>query len=202
MKSLEKLDNKEELDIETFKSSFGLVKQNTLHIGNIPYHFEKKDLIDLFKDCGAVIDVRIPQDRGRKKGFAFVTLENDKAARKALNYDGHKPMQRHGRDNGKPLRVSIAQSEGENRRLERKDERPKRRSRSRSYERRRSGRRRSSSRSRSPPSRSRNDKKRDHHRRRHSSSESNRKRRHSKKKSHRRRDYSSHSSDFLSDEDR
>ena len=92
MKHLEKLDNREELDIETFKSSFGLVKQNTLHIGNIPYHFEKKDLIDLFKDCGAVIDVRIPQDRGRKKGFAFVTLENDKAARKALNYDGHKPM--------------------------------------------------------------------------------------------------------------
>ena len=104
MTNLEKLDGKKELDIETFKSSFGLVKQNTLHVGNIPYHFEKQDLIDLFKDCGAILDVKIPQDRGRKKGFAFVTLENDRAAKKALNYDGHRPMQR-GKDGGRPIRV-------------------------------------------------------------------------------------------------
>ena len=60
MTHLEKLDAKQDLDIETFKSSFGLVKQNTIHVGNIPYHFEKSHLMDLFKDCGAVLDVRIP----------------------------------------------------------------------------------------------------------------------------------------------
>ena len=84
------------MDVETFKTSFGLVKQNTIYVCNIPYHFEKEDLENLFKDCGAILSVHIPEDymTRKKRGFAFVTLESDKAARKALNYDGHKVMNR------------------------------------------------------------------------------------------------------------
>ena len=96
MNQLEKLDSREEVDVETFKTSFGLVKQNTLYVCNIPYHFEEADLADLFKDCGVITNIHIPEDRmtRKKRGFAFVTLESDKAARKALNYDGHKVMNR------------------------------------------------------------------------------------------------------------
>ena len=98
--------------METFKSSFGLVKQDTLYVCNIPYHYEEADLVDLFKDCGTIKSVNIPEDRltRKKRGFAFVTLDSDKAARKALNYDGHKVMDRRDgyRNSVRPLKVTIA----------------------------------------------------------------------------------------------
>lgn len=45
----------------------------------------------MFGDCGKIVSVRIPEDRQTKqsRGFAFVTFENEKGCRKALNYDGH-----------------------------------------------------------------------------------------------------------------
>jgi RNA recognition motif-containing protein len=60
-------------------------------------------LENLFKDCGKVVQVRIPEDRftRKSKGFAFVVMENEKAAKKALNYDGHRVMNR-------PLKVRLA----------------------------------------------------------------------------------------------
>lgn len=104
MTRLEKLNSNEELDVETFKSSFGLVKQDTLYVCNIPYHYEEADLAELFKDCGEVKNVSIPEDRMTRKnrGYAFVTLDSDRAARKGLNYDGHKVLNR-------PLKVTLAQ---------------------------------------------------------------------------------------------
>ena len=51
----------------------------------------------------------------KNRGFAFVTMDSEKAARKALNYDGHKVMDRRdGRkddERNRPLRVSLADPE-------------------------------------------------------------------------------------------
>ena len=156
MNRLEKLNSKDELDVETFKTSFGLVKQDTLYVCNIPYHFEEADLINLFKDCGEIKNVSIPEDRMTRKnrGYAFVTLDSDKAARKGLNYDGHKVLNR-------PLKVSLAQpdKQHENRNRDRETERSRhrrrddnaryRRRRSRSNSRERYAKKRSASRSES-----------------------------------------------------
>lgn len=94
------------------------------------------------------MSVRIPEDRltRKSKGFAFVVMENEKAAKKALNYDGHKVM-------NKPLKVKFAdpQLDTPSRfKIETKEERlnktERKRSRSRSNSRKpRHSRRRSSS---------------------------------------------------------
>jgi len=86
----------------------GLIKQDTLYVSNFPYHFESKDLEELFSECGKVLNIRVPQDRKsqQSKGFAFVTMESERAARKALNYSGHKIMKR-------PLKVTLADKKPE-----------------------------------------------------------------------------------------
>ena len=108
--------------------------KDTLFVSNFPYHYEELDLENLFKDCGKVLGVRIPEDRmtRKSKGFAFVTMESERAARKALNYDGHKVMNR-------PLKVKLAESKVEpvfrqevKESVKREDKVERRRSRSRS----------------------------------------------------------------------
>lgn len=91
MKLLEKLDDPN-LDIDTLKSTLGLVKQDTLYVSNLPYSCTDKDLTELFGDCGKILSIRMPQNRETKqgRGFAFITMGDEKSARKALNYDGHK----------------------------------------------------------------------------------------------------------------
>lgn len=85
-----------------------MVIKDTIFVSNFPYHFEDQDLENLFKDCGKVITIKIPEDRmtHKSKGFAFITMESEKAARKALNYDGHKVMNR-------PLKVRLAEKKVE-----------------------------------------------------------------------------------------
>ena len=39
-----------------------------LFVGNLPYHYEKADLIDLLRDCGVITKVDM------KKGYAFVEM--------------------------------------------------------------------------------------------------------------------------------
>ncbi|KAL8453726.1 hypothetical protein Emag_001709 [Eimeria magna] len=48
-------------------------------IGGLPQQAEDQDLYDLFSKYGSVLDVRIAKDyvTGRKRGFAFVTMENE-----------------------------------------------------------------------------------------------------------------------------
>ena len=173
MNRLEKLNSKDELDVETFKSSFGLVKQDTLYVCNIPYHYEEADLAELFKDCGEVKNVSIPEDRMTRKnrGYAFVTLDSDKSARKGLNYDGHKVLNR-------PLKVTLAQPEKqqEHRMREREADRGRNSRRDdRERDRQRRRRSRSASRERRP-------------RRRSPSDESNRRDKYRERKSHKRYD--------------
>lgn len=91
MRLLEQLD-RPDLDIETIRNTLGLVKEDTVYVSNLPYSCTEKDLRELFGDCGGIITIRLPENRQTKqnRGFAFITFDSDKAARKALNYDSHK----------------------------------------------------------------------------------------------------------------
>lgn len=91
MRLLEQLD-RPDLDIETVRNTLGLVKEDTVYVSNLPYSCTEKDLRDLFGDCGAIVTVRLPENRQTRqnRGFAFITFDSDKGARKAMNYDSHK----------------------------------------------------------------------------------------------------------------
>jgi len=104
---LEKLDDPN-LDVDTLKSTLGLIKEDTIYVSNLPYSCTEKDIKELFGDCGKIVSIRIPENRQTKqsKGFAFVTFENEKGAKRGLNYDGHKFYDR-------KLRVNKAEKKAE-----------------------------------------------------------------------------------------
>jgi RNA recognition motif-containing protein len=75
-----------------------------LYVGNIPYQVEKRDLEQLFKSCGTVTNIHIPEDRdtGKRRGFAFVEMNSEEEAQTAINeLDG-------ANLNGRNLKVSVA----------------------------------------------------------------------------------------------
>lgn len=108
MKMLANLDDHQNISLDLLKSTLGLVKKDTLYVSNLPFSLTEKDLRDLFSDCGKILSVRLPENRQTKqnRGFAFVTMEEEKGARRALNYDGHKLYERR-------LRVSMAEKKQE-----------------------------------------------------------------------------------------
>ena len=59
----------------------------TIFIGNLPWETEEDDLKDLFNTYGEVRKCTIPLDRdsGRKRGFAFVEMNNDSLEKNAIN---------------------------------------------------------------------------------------------------------------------
>lgn len=84
-----------------------------LYVGNLPYSAREEGLKAHFEKAGAVTSVKIIIDRetGRSKGFAFVEMESEDAARNAVSsLDGQE-------FDGRSLRVSEAkpQPERENR---------------------------------------------------------------------------------------
>lgn len=56
-----------------------------LFVGNLPYSATEEEIRDLFAQKWGVVEVRIVTDRetGRSRGFGFVELENEEAAREA-----------------------------------------------------------------------------------------------------------------------
>ncbi|MFM7907723.1 MAG: RNA recognition motif domain-containing protein [Microcystis sp.] len=58
----------------------------SIFVGNLSYEISEGDLTDVFKDYGIVQRVYIPVDRetGRKRGFAFVQMENKDQETKAI----------------------------------------------------------------------------------------------------------------------
>jgi RNA recognition motif-containing protein len=79
------------IDRDALKRSLGYIKQDTVYVSNLPYKCEQADLRNLFIDCGKVLEIRIPVDRSTdmNRGYGFITFETEKAAKKALNYNGH-----------------------------------------------------------------------------------------------------------------
>ena len=57
-----------------------------LYVGGLPYHTTEHDLIDLFEQVGQVTEVSVITDRdtGRSKGFGFVEMSDEQAARTAI----------------------------------------------------------------------------------------------------------------------
>ena len=50
----------------------------SIFVGNLSYEISQEDLVEVFKDYGEVKRVHVPVDKetGRKRGFAFVEMEN------------------------------------------------------------------------------------------------------------------------------
>jgi RNA recognition motif-containing protein len=57
-----------------------------IFVGSLPFKIEEADLKELFEAFGEVNSVKIINDRetGRSKGFGFVEMADDEAAKKAI----------------------------------------------------------------------------------------------------------------------
>jgi len=64
-----------------------VVMNNKLFVGNISFRMSEDELRNLFSESGKVLSVAIPADRdtGRKRGFAFVEMENQEEAQTAID---------------------------------------------------------------------------------------------------------------------
>ncbi len=77
----------------------------TIFVGNLSFKASEEDLRAVFAEYGAVKQVKLPLDRetGRKRGFAFVELEDESDEQRAIDaLDGASWM-------GRDLRVNKAQ---------------------------------------------------------------------------------------------
>ena len=75
-----------------------------LFVGNLPFTTTENDLQDYFGQVGQVLAVNIMQDRatGRSRGFAFVEMQSQDDASKAITQLNKKDFQ------GRPLTVNEA----------------------------------------------------------------------------------------------
>lgn len=57
-----------------------------IYVGNIAYNMTSQEIKDLFTPFGNVVNVKIISDKqtGRSKGYAFVEMDNDDNALKAI----------------------------------------------------------------------------------------------------------------------
>jgi len=57
-----------------------------IFVGSLPFKIEEADLKELFEAFGEVSSVKIINDResGRSKGFGFIEMPDDEAAKKAI----------------------------------------------------------------------------------------------------------------------
>jgi RNA recognition motif-containing protein len=57
-----------------------------IYVGNISYNMTPQEIKDLFLPFGNVVNVKIINDKqsGRSKGYAFVEMDNDETALKAI----------------------------------------------------------------------------------------------------------------------
>jgi len=75
-----------------------------LYVGNLAYEMTNASLEELFAEFGTVRSAQVIQDRdtGRSKGFGFVEMADDNAARAAIEALNEKEH------NGRPLAVNEA----------------------------------------------------------------------------------------------
>lgn len=99
--------NQQNLSKDEMVRILGAKTKNTIIVKGLPLHTVETDIETLFAECGTITEIKLPLDYSNPdgktiKGFGFVTFENEKSARKALNYDGHKYF-------GKRIKVEIAE---------------------------------------------------------------------------------------------
>ena len=61
-----------------------------IYVGNLPFSSTEEDIQTLFAQYGEVVSVYLPNDRetGRPRGFGFVEMEDDAAAKAISALDG------------------------------------------------------------------------------------------------------------------
>ena len=66
-----------------------------IYVGNLSYKVTEDDLKDLFAEFGTVTEINVITDRetGRPRGFAFVEMDSDDDAAKAINSLNGKTLQ-------------------------------------------------------------------------------------------------------------
>ncbi len=78
--------------------------ETKLYIGNMPYDTTEDELRTMFSEAGTVgtVDIIKDRDTGRPKGFAFITMNSQVEAEKAISMFNEKNM------NDRALTVNIA----------------------------------------------------------------------------------------------
>lgn len=78
---------------------------NRLFVGNLSFQTTEEDLQQVFADFGEIAEIRLVLDRdtGRSRGFAFVAMADDDAARRATESLNGQML------DGRPLRVNEAE---------------------------------------------------------------------------------------------
>lgn len=76
-----------------------------IYVGNLPFSSTEEELRDLFGQHGGVesVDVITDRETGRSRGFAFVEMSEENAAKEAISALDGKEL------GGRPLRVNEAQ---------------------------------------------------------------------------------------------
>lgn len=87
-----------------------------LYVGNLPFSVDDEKLRELFSSYGEIEEVTVVKDKfsGRSKGFGFVTISDDEAAKKAISEMNDKEIE------GRKMRVNEARP------MEERSERPRR----------------------------------------------------------------------------
>ena len=83
----------------------------SIYVGNLSFDVTEDDLTEAFGEFGSVKRVQVPTDRdtGRKRGFAFVEMENEPDENKAIEaLDGAEWM-------GRTMKVNKAKPREDNR---------------------------------------------------------------------------------------
>jgi RNA recognition motif-containing protein len=85
-----------------------------IYVGNMNYRTTEEDINKLFSQYGEVESVKLISDRetGRAKGFGFVTMNNDSAAKEAIEALNEKEFE------GRSLRINEAKPREERPRRE------------------------------------------------------------------------------------
>ena len=75
-----------------------------IYVGNLPYSIDDSKLKELFSAYGNVNEAVVIKDKysGRSKGFGFVEMSDESAAKKAIEELNDKEIQ------GRPLKVNEA----------------------------------------------------------------------------------------------
>lgn len=78
--------------------------ETKLYVGNMSYDTTEEDLRKMFSEAGTVeaVDIIKDRDSGRSKGFAFVTMNSQVEAEKAIGMFNEKSV------NDRTLTVNIA----------------------------------------------------------------------------------------------
>jgi len=85
-----------------------------IYVGNMNYRTTEEDINKLFSQYGEVESVKLISDRetGRAKGFGFVTMSDDSAAKEAIEALNEKEFE------GRSLRINEAKPREERPRRE------------------------------------------------------------------------------------